>query len=238
MKNCLVEYPVASQASRSLVTQLVCVAVMCCACCATFQSSGQGMLQITFDGPPAQPPDSSYLVTNYYESGMVFRPLPSSQGFARTGANLMGGNPRSFFPDDGSAYLQTLIIPAETLGFSFTNGSLFSLLTVDLAEYSTVRPNAVTVQFVGYHPDGSTVTTSFTTDGIIDGTGPLADFQTFSFNGLGFSNLTRVEMPTSGWSLDNLVVVAPEPATTSLLGFVAVTLFGHAVRKRRHRRVP
>jgi hypothetical protein len=69
------------------------------------------------------------------------------------------------------------------------------------------------VQFVGYRLDGSVVATDFTTDGIIDGTGPGSDFQTFFF-GPEFSNLTRVEIPNAGWSLDNLFVTpVPEPGT-------------------------
>ncbi len=114
---------------------------------------------------------------------------------------------------------------------SFANGSIFSVLSVDLAEYSTVVPDAVTVQFIGYHPDGSTVTESFTTDGIIDGTGPLADFQTFSFT--GFTDLTRVEIPTSGWSLDNLVVSVPEPAANALLAFGGLLLGAWQLRRLR-----
>lgn len=100
--------------------------------------------------------------------------------------------------------------------FSFTDGSLFGLVSVDLAEYSTVVPDAVTVQFIGYYAGGGTITTSFTTDGIIDGTGPLADFQTFTF-GSGWTGLTRVEVPGYGWSLDNLVVSVPEPASGTFL---------------------
>ena len=187
---------------------------------------GQGIVQINFDGLPVQPPGTAFTATNYVESGMLFRPLSWSSGFGRIGAN-----PVSFRPDDGSAYLQTLLAPAQTLQFSFTNGSVFGLLSVDLAEYSTVVPNAVTVQFVGYHPDGSTVTTSFTTDGIIDGTGPLADFQTFSFKGTGFTDLTRVEIPTSGWSLDNLVV-SPEPTGGALLLVGGLLLGAWNWRKR------
>ena len=85
-------------------------------------------------------------------------------------------------------------------------------------------PDAVTVHFIGYRSDGSIVTQDFTTDGIIDGTGPGVDFQTFHF-GPEFSSFTRVEIPTFGWSLDNLVVV-PEPATWSLiiLGAVVATI--------------
>jgi hypothetical protein len=100
--------------------------------------------------------------------------------------------------------------------FGFTNGSMFGLTSVDLAEYSTGQASAVAVRFIGYRFDGSMVTTDLTTDGVIDGTGPIADFQTFNF-GPEFSSLTRVEVPTFGWSLDNLVVSIPEPGTWALL---------------------
>jgi hypothetical protein len=115
--------------------------------------------------------------------------------------------------------------------FNFANGSVFSVLSVDLAEYSTVVPDAVTVEFIGYHPDGSTVTTSFTTDGIIDGSGPLADFQTFHFT--GFTDLTRVEIPTYGWSLDNLVVSVPEPASGTVLALGGLLLGAWRLRRQR-----
>lgn len=118
------------------------------------------------------------------------------------------------YPENGTAYLQAL--GGSSLKFVFLEGYVFDLLSVDLAEYSTVVPDAVTVQFVGYRWDGGTVSTSFTTDGIIDGTGPLADFETFHF-GPEFNGLTRVEIPTFGWSLDNLVVAVPEPSVWALL---------------------
>jgi hypothetical protein len=100
--------------------------------------------------------------------------------------------------------------------FSLTNGSLFGLVSVDLAEYSTGFTEPVTVHFLGYRLDGSTVTADLTTDGIIDGTGPLPDFQTLYF-GPEFTGLTRVEIPTWGWSLDNLFVSVPEPGTWAIL---------------------
>jgi len=100
--------------------------------------------------------------------------------------------------------------------FSFTNGSVFDLISVDLAEYSTVVSDPRTVPFVGYRLDGSTVFTSFTTDGIIDGTGPVADFETFYFPS-EFTGLSHVEIPTFGWSLDNLFVSVPEPSSFALL---------------------
>jgi hypothetical protein len=101
---------------------------------------------------------------------------------------------------------------------------------VDLAEHSTVVPNAVTVHFAGYRPDGSVITRDLTTAGIIDVTGPLEDFQTFHF-GPEWTGLTRVEISTIGWSQDNWVVSVPEPASGLLLlaGGVALLRFRRRV---------
>lgn len=189
---------------------------------------GQGTLQITFDGPPAQPPDSQYAKTNYYESGMLFTGIAYTNGplvypgtFGRIGAASETNSPISIYPYDGSDYLDASL--GDSLMFSFTNGSLFGLVSVDLAEYSTLFSNEpAMVPFFGYRQDGSTVTNIFTTDGFIDGTGPGADFQTFYFK--NFTDLTRVEIPTFGWSLDNLVVSIPEPSAGVLLLLSGVAL--------------
>jgi hypothetical protein len=101
--------------------------------------------------------------------------------------------------------------------FGFTSGSLFDLVSVDLAEYSDVVRNPVTVHFVGYRQDGTVVTDDITTAGIFNGVAPV--FQTFSFDP-GFSGLVRVEIPSEPWSLDNLVVVQgdiPEPGVATLV---------------------
>jgi len=143
----------------------------------------------------------------------------------------VGASPTAARPDNGSAYLQAG--SGSTLKFSFLNGSVFDLLSVDLAEYSTVVPDAVTVRFVGYRQDGSTVMADFITDGIIDGTAPQADFQTFNF-GTQFSQLTRVEIPTDGWSLDKLVVSVPEPGSEALLVLgIAALVFNRRFRRDR-----
>jgi hypothetical protein len=149
---------------------------------------------------------------------MSFTPIDPNApwaGFARNGGGI------DFYPENGTAYLQADI--ASTLKFSFINGDVFNLESVDLAEYSTVVPDAVTVHFVGYRHDGTIVTTDLTTDGIIDGTGPLADFQTFTFDSR-FTGLDRVEIPTFGWSLDNLFVSVPEPSAFGLFALGALFL--------------
>jgi hypothetical protein len=218
------------QAQKNLLiaARVVYVAIICFAC---FQSSGQGTLQITFDGPPVQASGTGRLVTNYVESRMFFTQRcangtnvsPITQ-FTRNGGGISG------YPDDGTAFLQAGGL-AHWLVCQFTNGSVFNFLSVDLAEYSTVFQSPLTVHFDGYRPDGSTVALDQTTDGIIDGTGPLADFQTFYFQ--GFTGLSRLEISSAGagFSLDNLVVGVPEPATTSLLGVGAVSVLAWRSKK-------
>jgi len=173
----------------------------------------QDTLQITFDGPPSQPRGTQYGVHEYDESGMWFLPYGLGNVLLRNG----GGG--SFYPDDGTAYLQS----QAGIVLGFADGRSFDLLSVDLAEFSTVWSNPITVDFIGYHPDGSTVTAEFTTDGIIDGPGPLADFQTFAFQ--GFTDVVSVDVPSYPFSMDNLVVAVPEPASGSLLLLGGLSLY-------------
>jgi hypothetical protein len=185
-------------------------------------SQAQGTLKMTFEG---QPSGTAYFVQQYFESGMWFRPLGilgPGNGFGRNGGGVLAG-----FPDDGSAYLQASA--GDSLMFSFLNGSPFSLNSVDLAEFSTLYNYPATIQLIGYRSDGSTVAANLTTDGIIDGNGPLADFETFSF-GPEFSDLKRVEIPSYGWCLDNLVVSVPEPSAASLM-LLGSLLFYKRLRK-------
>lgn len=196
------------------------------------QCHGQGTFtRITFDGPPLQPPGTQYRVQQYYEAGMSFTPIDPNapwSGFGRNGGGV------DFYPENGTAYLQAGL--TSTLKFSFMNGVMFNLESVDLAEYSTVVPDAVTVHFVGYRFDGSVISKDWTTDGIIDGTGPLVDFQTFQF-GPEWNGLSRVEIPTYGWSLDNLVVSQiPEPSTLGLMILGAALAIIPLFRRKRGNR--
>jgi hypothetical protein len=136
-------------------------------------------------------------------------------------------------PDNGTAYLAAPL--GSSLLFSFANGSAFNLISVDLAEYSTGFQTPLTVPFIGYSVDGGTVTTNFTTDGIIDGSGPLTDFETFYF-GPEWSGLTHVEILTIAWSLDNLVVAIPEPSSVVLVLSGGVFVWLVKLLKRRCKR--
>ena len=206
---------------RTSMKKLSAVLLLSAVCLAP-KSHAQGTLQITFDGPPEQPPASAVTVQAYGESGLSFYSL--SEGFTRVGTGL------ATRPQNGTAYVAAPF--GESLAFLLSDGSQFGVVSIDLAEYSTVVPDPVTVHFVGYRHDGSIVTTDFTTDGIIDGTGPLADFQTFFFDTKDWSGLDRVEIPTYGWSLDNLVVSVPEPTSAVLLLAGALLLW-----RLRHTRI-
>jgi hypothetical protein len=181
---------------------------------------------ITFDGSPIIAPGTAIFVQQYFESNMWFKPIEMGpgHGFVRAGDPLAGG--AASRPSDGTAYVQGL---GDSITFSFVDRSVFNLQFVDLAEYSSVVP-ATPVRFIGYRSDGITITIDIILDGIIDGAGPLADFQTFSF-GSEWSGLTRVEMPYDGWSMDNLVVSIPEPSSFTLI-VIGGTLFVRYFRRK------
>ena len=181
-------------------------------------SSAQGNLTITFDGPPYQPANSATVIQSYNESDFSFTPLPGSDGFIR---NNNEGE-ASAYPVDGSTYLQAGYF--EGLEFNFDGGSLFGLTSVDLAAYGVNQAN-FTVDFVGYHPDGSTITTSFSGAGI--------DFQTYYFGSDWSSGLTRVEIPNAPWSLDNLVVIVPEPGGSAFFFLGAIAFLAYQFKRRK-----
>ncbi len=179
---------------------------------ASKDASAQGTMSwtATFDGYPFVPRGTGISIQEYSEGGMWFR----NSGAASTSLVRSGGGV-SGFPENGTAYLLGAI--DCLLALSSTTGASFGLVAVDLAEFSTLYQTPATVRFVGYKSDGSTVTTNLVTDGIIDGLGPLADFQTFYFDSR-FADVVRVEVPTYGWSLDNMVFAdVPEPGIWALL---------------------
>jgi hypothetical protein len=139
---------------------------------------------------------------------MYFRPIPGSDGFARTWTNMPPE-----WPNNGTPYLQTGM--GDSLQFSYLNGPLFGLVSVDLARATIGFPD-YTVAFIGYRPDGSTISTTFA--------GANIAFQTHYFGPEWSYGLTRVEIPNHTWSLDNLVIFIPEPATTALLIFAALAV--------------
>jgi len=181
---------------------------------------GQGTFRFTatFDGYPPIEPDSIIRIAQYFEGGMWFRGARPPDYLVRCG----GAPSDPWWPRNGTAYL--LAGFQQSLLVSSVSGRGFGVASVDLSEFNSTYATPLTVPFVGYRSDGATVTTSFLTDGIIDGAGPLADFQTFYFDAR-FDDLIRLEVPDYGWALDNMVIFSiPEPGVAPLVLLAAALL--------------
>jgi hypothetical protein len=179
----------------------------------------QGTTTITFDGPAFDgapsptPPGRAYQVTQYDEGGVHFwKPV-----FSLNSLRLMGGDIAGY-PDNSTAYL--LVSSDVDLAFKVPDspfGTLFGLVSLDLAESYTGLPGPRTLTIIGYGGMGYAVTNTITTDGINDGTGPLQDFQTFTF-GPEWAHIQQVDILNGGFSLDNIVPSGiPEPSCAALL---------------------
>ena len=124
-----------------------------------------------------------------------------------------------------------------------TNNALFTLNSVDVAELwlpGQSLSDFRDVVFTGFQQGGGMLSLTFTLDGIRDGTGGVADFQTLAF--MGWTNLQSFSVTGvnangafGDYSIDNIVFDAaggvPEPSTWALLvlGFGAA---GAAMRRR------
>jgi hypothetical protein len=177
-------------------------------------SVAKGQSTVTFQ--PAALPGGGKIIYTWSEQGLMFTPsahLTSNDIFDEG------------YPYNGGAYIQNIGFP-QTLTITSIDAQPFSVFSVDLAEYSTDPPiTPVGVTFLGEYLDGSTVDITFTTDGIIDGNGPLPDFETFYFP-TSFSGLRKLTLQSTSfdaYSMDNLQAeVIPEPSVISLISFAFV----------------
>jgi PEP-CTERM motif-containing protein len=146
--------------------------------------------------------------------------------------------------DNGSTYVVIEGQPLSQTTFSQIGGSPFALTSFDYAEWQSdgglaFYPKTITV--TGNQVGGSIVSTTLSLDGIFDGPGGQADFQTVTF-GPGWGNLVSVTLLGTGaangglnyFAIDNIVVDAaanpvPEPGSLSLLGLSSAFL----IRRRR-----
>ena len=166
-------------------------------------------------------------------NGIRFDVLGPSTFTPRDEVGLNGGFV-SRMPQNGTPYLQQ-IGPNALIATAYLQSPLgvrFAVISVDLAEYSTVVDPAF-ARFVGYRTDGGVVTAEFMPDGIMDAEGPLVDFETYYFDDR-FNDLIRFEAVEFA-SLDNLVFAqaVPEPTAMVLLavGGLALTLGRQRMRR-------
>jgi hypothetical protein len=145
----------------------------------------------------------------------------------------------TFWPWNGTS----ILLPHGDVIMTRTGGGLFDVCTVDLAgwPYNVENP----IHAVGTKADSSTVTQVFTLDGFADGSGGLADFETFVFNS-SFTGLVSLRFLVNGtgkgnvqglFGIDNICVdecggrVVPEPA--SLITWTLGIGLAFVVRRRK-----
>lgn len=188
-----------------------------------FGPAAMAAVVIDFDGPSAPASSGQPGISSHEEAGFVIKPRGPVATVTPFRMRLNGGEvPGSV--SNGSPFLQL------ALGDSFElfekSGLPFTPLSIDLAEYSTLVPAPAEVLFHGFFSDGSAVSVNFGLDGIADGPGGEADFETFTFPA-DFSGIIRLETPTETLSIDHIVVeVIPEPGAPLLIlvGFSAMIL--------------
>lgn len=181
-------------------------------CCAP-GAAAQGM--VTFDQPWLS--NGTVYYNQYFDSsGIELRLADLGQpdaNLVRIGVGLAG------HPNNSTPHIEFdnyLNIQQHTTIFQ-TNGSPFGLTAVDLADPVAPSLAPVSITFNGYRADDSMVSQTFTT------LGSGSAFQTFYFGSDFAFGLTRVEIPSSAWAMDNLVFV-PEPGAGVLLGLGLLAL--------------
>ncbi|MDF7809536.1 hypothetical protein P4E94_19015 [Pontiellaceae bacterium B12219] len=156
--------------------------------------ASNGMQVITFD--PATAYGSEVDISSYSEKGYNFS-IPSFM--------YHNGGGKAGRPDNGTANLIFITGGGSPLIISQASGGAFDAVSIDLSEYSTVFQYPKEVIIIGHKADGATVEVSFRTDGIIDGLGGVPDFEKFFFPS-EFTDLISLEIPSSGFTMDNLAV--------------------------------
>lgn len=174
------------------------------------------------------------LTGQYFLDGELVTNAPVQIGTAgSSGAADIIAPPASYTsgPNNGSAYLHSSIY--SSIYIQAHQNDLFSLISLDLGEYSTHASNS-SVNITGFKNNGNQISTTLQLDSLFDGLGGINDFQLITLDA-SWSNLTRVEFDNSAYSLDNIQLdlnSVPVPAAVWLFGSGLIGLVGVARRKK------
>jgi len=154
---------------------------------------------------------------SHAEAGMVIQTTAEPPGYAY---NPIARVNRAVSPNGTSyaRYFGSYAQYGEYVTLGREDGSAFGLLAVDLKDPLVPIPYPVPVLFRGFKEDGAVVEQTFV---------PLnrLQFETFTFEPSFASGLTRVDILSDYWAMDNLVWI-PEPAAGSLLVLGLLALAG------------
>ena len=177
-------------------------------------------------------PGTQVGIPYYDEDGFRTKPFGELRTDPPFDLSLTGPN-ASNKASNGTAHLS--LLRGDSLEVVRLNGRPFAADSVALAEYSTVFPVPKTIGFQGVFADGSSVSTSFTTDGFVLGGNSLTDFETFAFPA-NFTGIIKLFATTDGFSLDDLMLrTVPEP--TSAMHLAIGVAFNVGLCFRRFHRV-
>jgi|GEM_PF-1207411 len=164
-------------------------------------------------GAPADNTQSSS--STYTEDGLV---LTTPNQILRVGGNHINR------PNNGTPHIAPLA-NQRPLTIRRSDNGIFHLYSVDLAEHSYLFASPKVIIFNGTKVGGASVTTSFSLDGITDSTGPLTDFETFTFPS-SFRDLISAEVTIDVYALDNLVFEAAVGSTAASVSMVTTASDG------------
>jgi hypothetical protein len=176
---------------------------------------GQGT--INFDAHP------NWIGTYYVESEMTFQ-LFVPQGASSDYMGIVPPFTYQGVPQNNTSFMWWFRQnnPYNYVSLSLTDGSLFGLASVDLADPVSPSLSPVAISFIGHLAGGSTMTNTFTTPG-----NGATTFEAYTFNPEFASQVfTHVDIFAPKWAMDNLVFTVPEPSLFALFGLGALALVG------------
>ena len=161
------------------------------------------------------------LVGQYYLDGELVSITPIQIGtLGSNGAADIIAPPFSYTsgPNEGSSYLHSSTF--SSIFIQANQSDFFSLVSLDIGEYSSYVSND-SVTITGFKSSGDQVSTTFQLDEVFDGIGGINDFQLITLDA-NWTNLTRVELDSSAYSLDNIQIdLNPIPVPAALWLFIS-----------------
>lgn len=181
-----------------------------------------GALVVDFESIPASSAGTQ-LGTTVTTQGFTFTQFQGSNRIFSTDSTNPG------LAANGTQYILDDTSPGSHFFITESSGAAFDLLSFDAAE-AFAQPqqqtqNAVGIGLQANQVGGNVLQAQFLLDGVIDGPGGVADFETFTLPAT-WVNLTSVHIawaslpnqnPISVFAIDNFNVIVPEPVTATLI---------------------